>query len=218
LFKPEQICPAGYQPTSAFRDFERLTKGQQFEKARELSRMAGARPVEADSLRSLGIIYFYQGDAAKSQETFEQTLSLYRLLGNRTGECLTLSNLGSIAMQQGDLTHARALFEEGLRAAEAVGDTQAKFTVLMGLGDLEETYLGDFVEARQRYQEILHMARQQRDDLKIAIACSGIGSTSLSLGDLATAEPALLEAARLNQTLERWLNLGWELTGLSGTG
>jgi class 3 adenylate cyclase len=175
-----------------------------------LAHTAGEREVEADCMRTLGLVQFSQGDFASARATFEHALVLHRAAGDRRGECYALNNLGNIALRTGDLPRSLALVRQAIDLAREIGDQYAQTWLSQSLADLYETNLGDLAAAGRLYEEIERDARVQDNRNNLAVARSGIGSTALFLGDLAGARAALEEAAALNTALGRRRNLGWE--------
>jgi DNA-binding CsgD family transcriptional regulator len=88
----------------------------------------------ADTLVSLGVAAYFQGDAAAARALYQQALVEYQVLGNRRGMAKSLNDLGEVALEEGDLDAARRLEEESLVIASEVGEPERVAFALAALG------------------------------------------------------------------------------------
>lgn len=95
----------------------------------EFARHAGSRKTEADALRQLGVLFWYQGklDVAL-QSYYEPALELYRKMNDKNGEATALSNIGLVHQQRGD-------WEANLRYQIVAHDIRRRIGDQVGLCD-----------------------------------------------------------------------------------
>lgn len=139
---------------------------RQLQQAVAQARTAALPQVEADSLRTLGMVAESQGDYAEAKQYYEQSLLICRRIGNRLGEVSTLNNLGVVAFYQGDYAQALAYLEQTLDLRRLLGDRRGQGHALYNIGfvtisqgnydralDLIEQALGIFRETGDRWGE-----------------------------------------------------------------
>jgi predicted ATPase/DNA-binding XRE family transcriptional regulator len=87
----------------------------------DLSRSISDQSAEANSLYSLGVSYWNQGDFEQGVPIIKQSLALYRAVGNKLGQATTLMRLvGASAQHDSDAT--KAYMVEGIRLQRELGN------------------------------------------------------------------------------------------------
>jgi len=167
----------------------------QLEKAVALSRAAGLRQVEANSLRNMGVLTIRQGDYKGAKTYYDQALRLFREEGDRIGESSTLINLGVMFDRQGDHEGARAYYEQALPIFRKTGDRRNEAIVLGNIG-VTSARQGDLKAARIYFEQSRFTSHEVGDrDCESLMLCN-LGEVSSLLGDFSAArsiyEQALL--------------------------
>jgi adenylate cyclase len=174
----------------------------QFEKALALSRAAGLRQVEANSLRALGVLAIGQGDYDRAKTHYGESLRISREDGDRRGESKTLNNLGVVFDLQGDYASARAYFEQALSAFRETGDRRHEGALLGNLGVVSSSQ-GDLQAARTYYEQALRICRDVGDRDSESRMLGNLGEVSAMLGDFAAARCFFEQALLLRREIGR---------------
>jgi tetratricopeptide (TPR) repeat protein len=143
--------------------------------------------IEADALRNLGAVAYYQGDSIEARKYFDQSLQLCRALGYRRGESNALNNLGVVARTQGNLAEARAYYQVTLDLDREMGDRWGEAATLGNLGTAAAEQ-GDYASARAYQEQSLRLCRDLNDPRGASNALFNLGSVSRQQGDYATAQ------------------------------
>jgi len=114
---------------------------------------------EADSIRSLGVIAYYQGNPNGGTLCFQQALEVFRRIGDRRGEGGALNNLGVVFYNQGNYAQAQAYYQQGLDCYRAVGHRQGEGRAVGNLGIIAHN-LGHYAAAQDYYAQALAMYRE----------------------------------------------------------
>ncbi len=184
------------------------------ERALGLAQTAHLRKVEAESLRSLGVVCWYLGDYAGTKHNFEQSLLIYRELGDRRGESVMLNNLGVASGDRGDYAEASAYFEQALLICREIGDRQGEGRALNNLGDIFQRH-GDYAKARAYFEQPLLICREIGDRRGEGLALGNLGLLSHHLGDDEAAREYCQQALLILQEIGNQPNQGYVLTYLS---
>ena len=127
---------------------------EQLERARDHA--AGFPQIQADVLRSLGIV---TGDLDEATDYQEQALHIHRKIGDRRGERAARHNLSDIAITQGYYDQAQRHSEDALQMSREIGDRQGEALALHNLGFIY-TELGDYAQAQTYYKQVWRIARK----------------------------------------------------------
>lgn len=144
----------------------RLVHLGRFDEVHALSLAAAAHARRANDLRMEGLTYAFRGIAQVHLGLMDDALATFRL-GMRTVEAsgdfeatfLVLANLGSLHEQRGELHAARQMLLRTLDILRQLGDTMRTSAALHSLG-VNAFALGNWAEARARYEEALALAAQ----------------------------------------------------------
>ncbi|MBN2389839.1 MAG: AAA family ATPase [Anaerolineae bacterium] len=115
--------------------------------------------VQADSLRSLGMVAEEQSEA---RDYFRQALHIHRKIGDRRGEWATLYNLSVLFLEQENCTQARKYGERALSLCRKIGDRQGERMALDNLGYVT-TCQADYTHAQTYYEQTLRLCRKIGD-------------------------------------------------------
>ncbi|UCC89663.1 MAG: AAA family ATPase, partial [Anaerolineales bacterium] len=117
-----------------------------------LARTSGARHLEAECLRGLGIVSQRQDDYAGARVYAERALGISREIGDRRGEAQALNILGITTRRQDDYAGAKTYWEQALGVFQEIGDRFGKDTALNNLGlicQIQDDYAGATAYYRQ---------------------------------------------------------------------
>ncbi len=170
------------------------------EQALNLAQAAGARVVEAGSLRNLGSISNLQGDFVKAKAYNEQALRLYRETGYRQDESRVFNNLAIISMNLGNYPESKSYLEEALRVCREIGYRRSEISVLNDMG-LVLHYLGDDEASRQYQLQALTIAEELDEPYAQGHVLTCLGHALASLGRLPEAVDAYRQALTLRHQL-----------------
>ncbi len=116
--------------------------------ALSLSRIAGERGVEAQTLHNLALVNDAMGDKARAREDYDEALALRRALGDRAGEASTLGGLARLERDRGELAAARAHIEDALDRIESLRTAVAR-------QELRSSYLASKQNEYEFYVDLL---------------------------------------------------------------
>jgi DNA-binding SARP family transcriptional activator len=151
-----------------------------------LARAAALPQVEADSLRTLGIVAETAGDYSEAKQYYEQSLAMCRQIGNRLGEVSTLNNLGVVAYYVGDFSQARAYLEETLAIRRQLGDRRGEGHALYNIGYLASSQ-GSYDSAQYLTEQALAIFHETGDRWGEADALHSLGRVAADQRDYARA-------------------------------
>jgi tetratricopeptide (TPR) repeat protein len=154
--------------------------------------------VEADTLQSLGWVFWYQGIDYPAVNTtyYEQALDLYREIGNRRGEADVLYNLGVLCVGAGDLPAARSHYEQARGIYREIGYRSGEAAYLDAVTWVcwgEDDYAGAKASAERAlaiYREVGSRPAQAEAQVKI-------GETRAAQGYYADGEACFGQALRI---------------------
>lgn len=120
-------------------------------------------------LRRRALLLEFQGRAArdlgdyfKAHATMRSAQRLYEQLGDGRGQGWIEGHLGMIAQRQGRLADAAEHHKRAIQAWRDSGDTYAETRAATGLA-LTYWYSGEYLKARDIFQEALNQSRANRD-------------------------------------------------------
>ncbi len=169
---------------------------QVLDQALALARAVDAKSTEADILRVVGNIFYFQKMYAEAQAAYQHSYDLCKELGNQRGVGLVLTNLAIIAHMTDQHLEAQNRFSEALEIARTIGDRRSEGSSLTNLATALDK-LGSFSQAAEYLQRALVIRREIGDRQGEGATLSNLGAVLSSLGQLEEARAALEEAARI---------------------
>lgn len=88
----------------------------------------------SNSLNSIGLVYYHQGDWPAAQQAMEEALRLCNQLDNRHLQSILLNNLSMVATEQGDYLGAHHYLQLGLTLATTSGNLTSQGEIYSNLG------------------------------------------------------------------------------------
>jgi len=184
-----------------------------YEQALDLAQEAGLRQLEADSLRSIGMLRFLQGDYVGARPYLGRALAIKRQLGDLQGESDLLNDLGIVFRRQGDYARAKSYLEQALSIVREFGDQRRESRAL---GNLGTAYLnlGDYPQAKTLYEQSLRLVRAVGPRSDESFRWYNLGLLSHLVGDNETAQEYCRQALEIAQDIGGRDVEGYALTGL----
>ena len=170
-----------------------------YNEALPLLRTVGNRHGEANTLMSLGVVYWQLGDSRKALEYENQALPIWRELGNIRQEGTVLHNIGVNYWQLGDSRKALEYYSQALPLLRAAGDRKREADALNATG-LAHGHLGNLREALEYHNQALavqHAAGERKNDA--AYTLNNIGMAYYRLGHLQKALEHFAQALPLRR-------------------
>ncbi len=168
--------------------------------AAQLAEALGQPEVQADALRGLGVIYWYQGQNDSACTQLERGLAIYKTLGYSKGIASCLNNLGIVALSNADFETASPFLEESLALYRAIGNDRGIASVLNNLGLISDARQ-DYAQSRSYYKETLEIFARLEDRWGEALAYHNLGSAASDAGDFVTAQSYLQHSINLKTAI-----------------
>jgi len=138
---------------------------------------------KAQTLISLGEVYYYIKKTHLAEEAYNEALGIFRKIKSPQGIGSALNHLGHLAEKQGLLIKAIQLQEQALQEFDRIGDSQGKAQALEGLGSIyedEENY-----EQAGKYFLQAFSLNEQRGDLYATLSnLNNVGDSYRKMGKL----------------------------------
>jgi len=157
----------------------------------------------AQTLYTVGLIAFRQGDFVPARSVIQESLAIYGELGPdsaRSGLTESLNILGIVESRLEDIPTRRRLHEEALAKAQEMGDTWGAARSLFQLGHTARIS-GDYELARLMFEESLAIFRERGDHFNIGLALAGLGLVAQALSDYESAQDLLGLSLAIFRTL-----------------
>jgi serine/threonine protein kinase/tetratricopeptide (TPR) repeat protein len=137
--------------------------------------------LEADGLRTLGIISNARGEYTRAGEYHRQALAIFGQIGDQKGQASVLHNLGNVHRNQGDYDGARTHFQQALNIyQDNIGDKGGECLARACLGLIDHN-TGDNQLAREQCQQALNIAQDIGDRHVQGYALTFMGHALLDL-------------------------------------
>jgi CHAT domain-containing protein len=146
-----------------FREAEKLQNGtleakrkgiEKYHAALELYRNATNHHMEAETLNSIGEVYWSLGEMRKALEKYNEALPLMKEVGYRDGEATTLLGIARVEQKRGNLIQARQTIEQ------AVGLVESLRTNIAGQ-ELRASYFASRHQFFESYIDVLMQMHKQ---------------------------------------------------------
>ena len=161
----------------------------------------------AESLSTLGVLKFVQGNFGQSKSLLEESLSLYRVIGDKWGIADSLMWLGKVVGEfEGDYETAGTLLKESLPLFREVGDRRGLAHVLIGLGDTMVRQ-GDHEDARVLVEEALVLSRELGYKWMMVVSLYVLGKVARGGGDYGRATEFFKESLIVWQEIDSGMEL-----------
>ena len=161
-----------------------------------------SHPDYANSLNSLGLLYFQMGDYQKAEKLYLNALSIWKntLDVNHPNFATSFNNIGLLYYQLGEFAKAEKYFLDALEVREKVFGTEHKeyANSLNALGALY-AQIGDFQRAEQYYSLALNIQGTTLggNSYEYALSLLNLGTLHFYCNDYIKAERYYLEALQI---------------------
>ena len=172
------------------------------EQALDLAQVAGLRQIEADSLRTLGQLYWNKGDYAAAAADYTRAVEIYRKphVANRQGEASALNALGFVAWSQENYDTAGQHYAQALRIFREIGDRNGEATSLDKLGEVAEKQR-NYPTAWRYYKEALELGREMGDRQLTGATLMNLGFLTYHQGDYAGSQSYFEQALKIHRQI-----------------
>ena len=186
---------------------------EKYEQALPLWRMAGNKRKEAETLRSLGYLYFnYLGDSLKARECHEQEAPLQHELRDESSEAVAWNNLGYAYIALGDFSKAEESVNKSLWLHRIAGRQEDIGIELDTLGMIYREQ-GKWEQAIEHCQQALAIFREIKNAHHISVALGVLGDIYSDLGDYSRALDYSSQSLEVARSANDQLQV---LSGLNG--
>lgn len=188
---------------------------------REVARFAASpdqrrtRKVRADSIRRAGNVAYGQDGPAAAIEIWRRALSLSLRIADSSGIAGALGNIGAGMLESQQLDSAESYLTRSREIAAAIGDARTEGNAVGLLAAVSEA-LGDFEQARPRYQAALRLRERTGDTRGVAADHNNLGLLAQAMDDLDGARTHFEAALALNRADGRDDLIATNLVNLAG--
>jgi adenylate cyclase len=178
----------------------------------ELARDEAVLRDEADLYKTLGNVYFRQGNYSQAVRVFGRTTELRQQAGDLPGLARSYNNLAMVAWAQDNLREAGDYLQRMLEISQQIGDN---YLLAFGYNNLGAVLwkAGDAKQALDYYHTALPLQQRIGDNFGVAMSYHNIGAAHHELGQndearrylerAAIAYEAIQSEAELSETF-RW--------------
>jgi tetratricopeptide (TPR) repeat protein len=157
-----------------------------FELALEVSRVAGDRPGEANSLHNIAQASYFLADHRAATEFYEKELAVGREIDDQDVIAAASFGLATVAYSRGEYTPALGFYRDALAVYEKRDHGSAIGRALVSIGNVQ--YLqAEYDAASASYRRGLGLLLENHDTQGAALARSGLARVYAAQGDLAAA-------------------------------
>ena len=185
------------------------------EEALSLSRKAGDRQMEADTVAHLALNNASLNEVPKGIEYFGQAALLYRALGKQVEEADMLTSLGGIHYSQGEMPKALEYLNQALPLRQSSKDRAGEAHTLTVMGGIFEA-TGQTERALATYNRAIPLSEGTRDLQGQAFLLNNIGVLYAKMGQLQKALEFLSKAPALYHAADALSEESQALTTLAG--
>ena len=143
--------------------------------------------LKIDSYNLYAFHHFLTSDHKASIEIATKALDLGKATGYLQGVSDAHNRLGQNYWASGDLERALANFKNGLNISYQIKSDESSAILLANIGTIHFE-LGEYIKARQKYQEAIIFFEKINDHRNLSIAYSNLATTFYKLDDLANTE------------------------------
>ncbi|MBW4613290.1 MAG: tetratricopeptide repeat protein [Desmonostoc vinosum HA7617-LM4] len=153
-----------------------------YEQALKIWRQIGDRNWEANTLLSIGTLYFTQNDNQKALDFFNQGLAIRRELKDRFGEAVMLSSVARALSSLGEKQKALSSYNQALLLFRAEKKPDFETKTLVSIGQIY-FQLGQTQKAVDYYNQALVIERAQKNLNEQADILKDLGLIYTQLGE-----------------------------------
>ena len=154
----------------------------------------------ARALLGAGALAWRQGDYTSALSAMETSLAIFQTLRDAGETRRTLRVIATVESSRGNDARAIDLLEDLLERDRQAGDQDG---IAYDFGSLADSlyFQGNWLQAKNYYNESLAIHRQRKDDYSIAICLNNLGEVVRTLGDFQASATYIREAISLFRQL-----------------
>ena len=169
--------------------------------------------INANSLRFLGITYYYLGDYRKAIYSWEKSLKTFLELNSKKNISMCYNNLGVVFDSQGDYLKAIDYYEKSLQIEEELKSKEGIASCLMNLGIVFMNQ-GGYKKAIEYLEKSLSIKEELNDKSGIARCLINLGSVYNLIKDFTKAVNYYEKAIKIFEDINEKLEISEGLLGL----
>lgn len=150
----------------------------------------------SNSLNSVGLVFYHQGDLSVAKRTMEEALALCNQLDNRHLQALMLNNLSILSIEQSDYLSAHHYLQLGLESATSSGNLTSQGEIYSSLGK-NYYLLGKPDLAVEHLQKGLQISESTGNRTLMATIMLTLANTERRKDDVKRVESLYIEALRI---------------------
>lgn len=157
-----------------------------FELALEVSRFAGDRLGEVNSLHNIAQAAYFLGDHRTAAEFYDKELAVGREVNDRDAVAAASFGLATVAYTRGEYTAALGFYREALAVYETRDHGSAVGRAVVSIGNVQFLQ-ADYDAATASYRRALGVLLESGDSQGVSLARGGLARVYVAQGDLAAA-------------------------------
>jgi CHAT domain-containing protein len=157
--------------------------------------------LETNALGTMGMVQMQQHRYAEAVNYFNAALPLARQLGAQTIATRTTANLGWAYLDMGDLDRAFDLFSQAEVESQKLGMVADEETSLLSLGAIS-SFRRDYESADKNFQLALVLARQEKNNQRIALSLTNLAQIAIEKNQYDLAERYNGEALSIKRSID----------------
>jgi len=172
-----------------------------YQRALQHWRRLGNPAALGNTLNSMGVLRYYQGEYEEALKTLEEALDKAQSIGYLRVEATILASLGDVYRDLGEYERALDVYEEALRIAEEADETLIVVHALDGLGNTHRL-LGNSGRAEEVLIRALDEGQRHHLGYETGLCLTSLGILRYERGDVQGALDHLTQAQELFEQCE----------------
>ena len=151
--------------------------------AQALAHKSGYRKGEANALKNIGLVYYFQGKYVQTLDYWNQSLSIMQQIKDESGEANLLGNIGAVYANQGDDVNALNYHLKSLKIAERIEDKLRTFFALNNIAGIYFEKKATWDKALEYLLKAFPLAEETKNTQALGLILGNIGEIYLERGD-----------------------------------
>jgi class 3 adenylate cyclase/Flp pilus assembly protein TadD len=171
-----------------------------FNNSLAISEESGNLKEQANSLHSIGIIYYYQGDNPRAIQHYMRSLKIRESIGDRQGISKSLNNIGIVYSEQKKFGNAYDFFSRSLVHCRELNDRRGEASTLNNLGLIMKEK-GNNDSAYTFYMKSMEISESIGDKRDMATVLNNMGHIHRQRGDFEKALELYNKSLSINKLI-----------------
>ena len=155
--------------------------------AQQLAQQTEYAKGEANALKNIGLVHYFQGRYVQTLEYWNQSLALMQQINDEAGEANLLGNIGAVYANQGDDVNALNYHLKSLKIAERTGDKMRTFFALNNIAGIYFEKKATWDKALEYLLKAFPLAEQTGNTEALGLILGNIGEIYFEKGEDARA-------------------------------